>query len=211
MARLSLSWALFCASFLFYTLTSAFVIFPESSLQGSGYSDDCVDALSTNITECSNAVSVLDANTVYTQAVLESSCTDDCQSALQSWEESIQDSCSDVTYTDDYGKTVPISAIATERRFNYNQTCLMNDGEYCNLVLGNLTTASGNSSAGDKSCNRCALFKLRDTASFQYGDGPLVFSKGIYQSYTSSCHFTGYPLSTTPTLLPTTSSPAASS
>lgn len=209
MAYLSVSKVLFYASFLFYTLTAAFVIFPESSLRSSGYSDSCVDALSTNITQCSNAVSVFDPNGIYTQKVLESSCTDKCQSALQSWERSIKDSCSGVTYTDDYGKTIPISSFATEMNFNFNQTCLMHDGEYCNIVLGNLTT--GSSSAGNKGCNKCALFKLRDTASFEYGDGPLVYSKGIYQSYTLSCHFTGYPLTATPTPPPTTSTPAASS
>lgn len=198
--------ALIGVSFFLYTLTSAgFVLFPRSSVENAGYSDQCVDALSTNITQCNNVVSSFDANTVYSQKILELGCTDQCGSALVSWEEKIKDSCSDVTYVDGYGRTVPISSIASIRSFNFNQTCRMNDGEFCNSVLGNLTMSPSNSSNAND-CNKCALLKLHDTAQFQYNDGPLVYSKGIYQSYTSSCHFTGYPLTITPTPPPMASS-----
>lgn len=188
--------------FLLYTLTNAgFVLFPKASVENAGYSDECVDALSTNITECNNAVSSFDANTAYSQSILEMGCTEDCGSALVSWEKSIKDSCRGVTYVDGYGNTVTISSVASIRSFNFNQTCRLNEDEFCNSILGNLTVTPGNSSAAD-ACNECALFKLRDTAQFQYNDGPLVYSKGIYQSYTSSCHFTGYPLTVTPTTTP---------
>ncbi|KAJ6049510.1 hypothetical protein N7444_006226 [Penicillium canescens] len=202
--------ALISASFFLYTLANAsFVLFPKSSVENAGYSDECVDALSTNITQCNNAVSSFDPNTAYSQKILALGCTDKCGSALVSWEKSIKDSCRGVTYVDGYGNNVPISSVASIRSFNFNQTCRLNEGEFCNTVLGNLTVTPSNSSAAN-ACNECALFKLRDTAQFQYNDGPLVYSKGIYQSYTSSCLFTGYPLTVTPTTTPM-SPPATSS
>lgn len=189
------------ASLSLAAVTNCFVLFPASNAPND-YPNNCVDALSRNITECSNAIPTLDPNGFYTESSLQRSCTSDCRSALQSWEQSIVDSCNGVTYTNDYGNTVPVSSVATMINFNFNQTCLINDGEYCNIVLGNLTKASVNGSSGQKDCNKCSLFKLRDTAKFQYGDGPLVYSKSLYQSYTSSCHFTGYPLTAKPTSVP---------
>lgn len=200
---------LICASLVLPSFTSAVAFFPHSEAEGK-YSQSCLDAISTNVTKCSNAVSSLDPNTNYTEKALQKVCTDQCRSALQSWEADVKFTCKDVTFTNSYGNDVPVSSLASSIYFKFNQTCLINDGEFCNIFLGNLTTASVNGSAGNDDCNKCSLFKLRDTAQFQYENGPLVYSKGIYQSYTSSCHFTGYPLTAKPTRAPMSSTATAS-
>ena len=197
------------ASVFLSSLTSAVVFFPHSEAQGV-YSQSCLDAVSTNITQCRDAVSALDSNTIYTEEGLQAVCTDQCRSALKSWEAGVKSTCKDVTFTNGYGNSVPVYSLASSINFQFNQTCLMNDGEFCNLVLGNLTAAAVNGSAGNADCNKCSLWKLRDTAQFQYGDGPLVYSKGVYQSYTSSCHFTGYPLTAKPSRIPMSSTAAPS-
>lgn len=137
----------FAYVYILATLSSTFVLFPESSVKD--YPTSSADALSANITECNNAVSAFDTSTAYSEQALDSLCTADCHSALQSWEDKIKDTCNGVTYADDYGKTVPISSIASQLNFNFNQTCLMDNGQYCNIILGNLTS-SVNGPVGDK-------------------------------------------------------------
>lgn len=175
---------------------SAFQIFPEGSV--SEFSTPCAAALSTNITACSNVVVGLDPSETYDQSLLESFCNATCGSALSSWQENVTNACSGVTYTDDYGFDTLVSSIPGLMAFNFNQTCLMNAGEYCNVVLGNITTAAANASSTVGQCNECDLLMLRNTAQSPYGDGPLVLSQGLYQSYTSICGYSVYPLTTMP-------------
>lgn len=129
------------ACLLVSSLTDAVVIFPYSDPQGP-YTQACVDALSTNITQCPVGITSLDANTAYTEKGLGTLCTDNCRSALQSWESSVKASCHGASFTNDYGNTVPIYSVASLINFKFNQTCLVSDGEYCNIVLGNLTATS---------------------------------------------------------------------
>jgi LysM repeat protein len=101
--------------------------------------------------------------------------------------------CSGVSYTNDWGTVYPITEFADTLLFNFHQTCLKNEGKYCNIVLGNLTKNGGDD------CNKCLLLKLRNEAKYPYGSGPDVYSSA-YPSYTSSCGFTGYPVTASPTM-----------
>ncbi|OJZ87904.1 carbohydrate-binding module family 50 protein [Aspergillus luchuensis CBS 106.47] len=74
---------------------------------------------------------------------------------------------------------------------------------YCNTVLGNLTASLTEKSSATVICDDCYLLSLYNEALFEYGDGPLVRSSSLFQSYTSHCSYTGYtlPPTTTTTLL----------
>lgn len=184
------------------SLIAAFQLFPSDT--ASGYPAACGAVLSQNITSCNNLVEVIDPYATYDQTTLDQSCLEPCTSELTDWYSQAFSSCSGMTYDTDEGFVAPLSDVIGNILFNFNQTCLQVDGQYCNIILGyelgnstdNSTTITSTNDTAD--CNLCNLYRLRDTAQSPYGDGPLVYSESLYQSFTSSCgdSFTGYPLTT---------------
>ncbi|RAH72482.1 uncharacterized protein BO66DRAFT_436149 [Aspergillus aculeatinus CBS 121060] len=179
----------------------AFVLFPAASV--SNYNSYCAAALSTNVTACSNLVAAFDPDETYTPALLQQHCTEDCRAALGQWTKNISDACYGVKYKDDFtGVFLHISAMPGKIWHNFNQTCSMDAGQYCNVVLGKLrATATGTP------CAKCLLVKMWNNALFPYGNGPLGRSRSDLASYTSLCSYTGYSVPSTTTA----SSPASSS
>ena len=179
---------------------TGFQLFPANSV--SSYPASCAAVLSQNITSCSNLVEVFDPDTTYGQDTLEQSCNGTCSSALSAWYNQASSACGNVTYINDCGDYAAVSSVIGEISYNFNQTCLTYNGQYCNVVLGDLATGnSSNSTTGAKStnagpCNYCDLLKFKNTAESPYDDGPLVYSQSLYQSYTSACGYTGQPLTT---------------
>lgn len=135
------------------TLIACWQPFPDATV--GEYDDQCADALSTNLTSCIEAVHSLSSNNFYSQHGLDLICTSNCRDELQAYEESVAERYPGVTYTNDWGTVNPISEIASILAFQFQQTCLKNEGKYCNLILGNLTQNSGNE------CNKYLLLKLR--------------------------------------------------
>lgn len=178
------------------TLVACWQPFPDTAV--GEYDDQCADALATNLTSCVPAVRGLSSNNFYSQHGLDLICTNECRDELKAYKKSVVDGCPDVTYTNDWGTEYPISEVASTLGFQFQQTCLKNEGTYCNLVLGNITQNGGNE------CNKCLLLKLQQEAQFPYGSGPNVYSSA-YPSFTSSCGFTGYPVTVAPTPLPSSS------
>lgn len=179
---------------LFFSLSTLITCWqpvPDNSV--SDYNDQCADALTTNLTSCIPAVHSLSSNNFYSRHGLETICTSDCRDELQAYRRSVAAGCSGVSYTNDWGTVYPITEFADTLLFNFHQTCLKNEGKYCNIVLGNLTKNGGDD------CNKCLLLKLRNEAKYPYGSGPDVYSSA-YPSYTSSCGFTGYPVTASPTM-----------
>ncbi|PKY08970.1 hypothetical protein P168DRAFT_315012 [Aspergillus campestris IBT 28561] len=181
---------------LWCSLATCWQVFPDSAVDD--YEKKCADALSTNITTCLKAVHGLSSNNHYSQHGLDVICKDECRGNLQKYEQTVKKACPGVTYTSEWGNDFPISAVASTLVFNFNQTCLKDEGKYCNLVLGNLTKNDGDQ------CHKCTLLKLRNEAQFPYGSGPKVYSEA-YPSFTSSCGFTGYPVTAPPTSKPSPS------
>lgn len=189
----TMSSSLLTAASLLPLFATALQLFPTDSI--SSFPAACGSVLSQNITACNNLVQAFDTSTDYQQADLEQACTASCSSALSGWYTQASSVCSNVTYTDDYGYTQSITSFIGELSYNFNQTCLMNNGQYCNVVIGNLTASNA---TGSSLCNQCILLKLQGEAQSPYDDGPLVYSQSVYQSYTSSCGFTGKPLTASP-------------
>ncbi|KUL81276.1 hypothetical protein ZTR_10505, partial [Talaromyces verruculosus] len=164
----------------------------------------CGSALSTNITTCGAVVAAFDPNETYNQTTLETFCTSNCNAALVQWTQDVSSACDGVTYVDDTGAILPLSAIPSLVSYNFNQTCLVSGSDYCNVILGNLTASMTDNSTTTVVCDDCFLQTLYNEAVFEYGDGPLVRSQSLFQSYTSQCSYTGYTLP--PTATTTTSS-----
>ncbi|KAL2783006.1 hypothetical protein BJX66DRAFT_345334 [Aspergillus keveii] len=168
------------------------------------YSDQYADALPTNLTACIPAVRGLSSNNFYSEHGLDQICTSECRDELTAYEKTVTDGCPRVTYTNEWGTELPTSEIASTLAFEFQRTCLKNEGQYCNVVLGNLTQNGGDE------CNKCLLLKLRSEAQYPYGSGPEVYSS-VYPSFTSPCGFTGYPVTVTPTPVVPSSTPSPSS
>lgn len=58
-------------------------------------------------------------------------------------------------------------------------------------------TSSKSTSNTTNSCDLCAIKNLQYQAGSPYFDGPLLAEQSVYESKTSSCSVTGYPLTTT--------------
>lgn len=182
----------------FCTSTQGFQLFTASSLPGS-YSERCISALTTNITQCKHAVASFDANAAYSQRVLDSACRPQCETALTSWQDAVAKVCPAETYEDDYGLVRPVSAVPAMVLYTYGQTCHVEGGEYCNIVLSNGTSLATRKESRRGQCSMCDLFKLRNAAQSPFFDGPLIRSERLYESYTSSCGFRDHPLTVMPT------------
>lgn len=171
----------------------ALQIFPSGSV--GDFPSTCGSVLTHNITACNNLVGAFDTSTDYAQNDLEQACTSSCSEALNNWYKETTALCSNVTYIDDQGFTQEVAGLVGMIGYHFNQTCQMNNGQYCNVVIGNLTAANATGSA---LCNECVRLKLQSEAQSPYDDGPLVYSESLYQSYTSSCGISGKPLTTAP-------------
>lgn len=182
----------------FILSVSGWQVFPASTV--SEYGSYCASILSRNITLCNTLVQVLDPSIYYSNRELQLSCKSSCGAALKDWYGQATNACSNITYTDPYGNRAAVSSILGELAWNFNTTCLSRDGRFCNVVLGQLANANSNSSSNGTAseCNDCARDVLRNQADSPFSDGPLVYSQSIYQSYTSKCRYSGYPLTTTP-------------
>ncbi|KAL4860360.1 hypothetical protein BDV12DRAFT_191745 [Aspergillus spectabilis] len=170
----------------------SFVLFPASSV--ANYTPACGAALSSDITSCGAVVAAFDPSQTYKQATLESFCTPECSVALVRWEQDVSSACDGITYVDDTGAVLPVSAVPSLISYNFNQTCLVSGSDYCNVVLGDLTASLTDSSTDAVVCNDCYLMTLYNEALYEYGDGPLARSESLFQSYTSRCSYTGYML-----------------
>ena len=163
----------------------------------------CVGALTGDIA-CDASVRRFRPGQYYTQAILTKACTSSCNAALISYQANVAKSCSGQNYTLDSGyETQEITLIPELLRYQYNKTCLQNDGKFCNLLAAQVAQNQGNqqpigaspsNAANIDPCDDCFIKNLQFEASSPYYDGPALAS--VYSSKTSSCHKTGFPLST---------------
>ena len=140
----------------------------------------------------------------YTEAILTKACTSSCNAALNSYQANVAKSCSGQNYTDDSGyESQEITLIPDLLRYQYNKTCLQNNDKFCNLLAAQAAQQQGNqqplggspsNAANVDPCDDCFIKNLQFEASSPYYDGPALSS--VYSSKTSSCHKTGFPLST---------------
>ncbi len=131
------------ATFAFIELLSladAFQLFTNAYLPGD-VSSACANALVTNLT-CNPIVSAFQPANYYNQALLQTACVDSCNQSLTSWQSTVYSACTGVTYPDVFNQSTAIQTIPDLLRYNYDQTCRMNTGRYCNFVIGQAANSS---------------------------------------------------------------------
>lgn len=187
----------------------------------SSVTTSCLTALQADIASCSSSLASIRPFVYPPQDYLSALCTQDCNSALNTYEGGVGAACNGQTYdSSNDGGEVPILAIAQLLRYTFNFTCLTDStsGQYCKVLAAEMigisddqsnlvdpsTYGSNNDSSGG--CIDCVLKSLQFQASspFFAGNG----AEEAYTSATASCSATGYPLTATTALFTVTSASA---
>lgn len=100
----------------------------------------CAGALTSDVA-CSPVITALQNGYYYAQNVLETICTAECNSALGAYEASVGSACAGQTWDGYFDEVMPIVMVADLLRYQFNQTCLMDSGRYCNVVAAQAATA----------------------------------------------------------------------
>lgn len=114
--------------------SSAFQLIAETNRPEGVLSEQCLAALSANI-DCLRQVETFLPGEYYSAEVLEDVCTTTCSESVLEYEAAVAAACSvgDVYLTDPTHEA-PASFIATLLVYNFNRTCISDDGRWCNAV-----------------------------------------------------------------------------
>lgn len=93
----------------------------------------CTSALSSDV-NCSPFVVSLRTGMYYPNDTLERTCTANCDSALASYRARIVTACATETWLGYQDAILPVLTIPEMLQYQYNLTCLMDSGRYCNNV-----------------------------------------------------------------------------
>ncbi|KAF2737440.1 hypothetical protein EJ04DRAFT_395349, partial [Polyplosphaeria fusca] len=169
---------------------------------------------------CDAAVTYFQPQGYYGVELLQKVCEDDCTASLLKFEGAVVKACSSETFGGEenwdlsINPTFPIAMIPNKLRFNYELTCLKDNGRFCNVVLGDAAASSNqdesimsnssevgfhNSSQFHQqaiACDLCVIKSLQYQAAAPYDDGPFLREDSVYQSVTSSCAVTSLPPTT---------------
>lgn len=104
----------------------------------------CGSALISDIS-CSPAVTALKNGGYYSQRLLGRVCTSGCDDALRDYETRVRSTCVEQTWNGYFNETLPIAIVPGLLRYQYNQSCLMDSGRYCNIVAAQAATANSTS------------------------------------------------------------------
>jgi len=186
----------------------------------------CANALLTDVTQCPPTAARFLNGFYYPPATLNKACTSACSAALEKYEKNVTAACTGQTWAGyDDMNDAPIAMIPNLMRYHRDSACIQDSGRWCNVVAAaaamqadpglspvgwNSTPPSNAQSSGP--CDMCFIKNLQKQAGSPYYYGPQLRSSSIYQSKTSSCRVTGYPLttSTLPWSMPQVATPTTS-
>ncbi|KAF8252101.1 LysM domain-containing protein [Wilcoxina mikolae CBS 423.85] len=191
-----------------HTVTAVQVF--DNSTVPTNLTTACTNALLNDL-NCTPAVLALQIGFYYANSTLERTCTTDCANSLSNYRASIAEACDNETWVGDYDNVLPVVMIPDTMRYNFDLICMMDSGRYCNTVAADYAafldpTAShpvtgdpvtGGNMTDTTQCDLCFIKNLRYQAASPYYNGPRLANDSVYESMTSSCNVTGYPLTTT--------------
>lgn len=114
-------------------------VFTASTLP-TGITAACAAALTSDVT-CSPVISALQNGYYYSQTMLESLCTASCKSSLETYENGVGLACAEQIWKGYFDEEMPIVIVADLLRYQYDQSCLMDAGRYCNVIAAQAATA----------------------------------------------------------------------
>ncbi|KAI9150011.1 LysM domain-containing protein [Paramyrothecium foliicola] len=196
--------------------------FLDKAAVPAGVSNACATALTAEVA-CRDSVADLTPGRYYPLSTLQVICNQPCSSALSTYHASVLANCARDVWEDDTGTQLPVPIFSELIRYAYNLTCLSEGNRFCNNVAAAFAAATdpeasavpgGIPAGGDfgqhdtsNPCDACLLANLRFQAGSPLYNGPVLRSRSIYQSKTSSCGVSNLPLTTvTNSILTTTSS-----
>lgn len=125
--RLSFTWAV-----SFIASVRAVKLFSNSTVP-TNLTSACATALSSDV-NCSPFVVSLRTGMYYSNDTLERTCTANCDSALTSYRARIVTACAMETWLGYEDAILPVVTIPELLQYQYNLSCLMDSGRYCNNV-----------------------------------------------------------------------------
>ena len=120
--------------------SSAFHALSNTSFAFSNLTIPCVGALSADIA-CSPTIVALRLGEYYPEETLSRACTADCGQALALYADRVAAACGKQTWKGYEDTDMPLAIIPDMLRYNYNLTCLIDSGRYCNTVAGKAAAA----------------------------------------------------------------------
>jgi hypothetical protein len=93
----------------------------------------CSNSLLSDV-DCSLALMGFQHTRYYAETTLKRVCTPQCEAGLSSYEAAIRIACASETWKGFDDEIMPLDLIATNIRYEYNSTCLMDSGRYCNII-----------------------------------------------------------------------------
>ncbi|KAF7870543.1 hypothetical protein EAF04_004287 [Stromatinia cepivora] len=206
--------AIQCTSF-----TSAVRLITVDTLPSDSLSAKCIAALTSNV-NCARQVKGFLPGTYKSIEVLERACTNDCSLSLGEYQKATEAACGDHDlFPISETREAPASFIPQIMFYNFNRTCIKDEGRWCNVVhkgfaesnmtnsISELASDKETKPIGNKKrklpvdlCDNCVIKQLQFQAGSPINDGFLLQSK--YSSLTASCSKTGLPLGTSTTPFP---------
>lgn len=129
----------------------AIQLLTEDTLPSDSLSRGCANALVADIA-CQRQIVAFGAETEITSAALEESYTSSCRDALGKYEASVGAACteSDV-YDISETRTTPVSFLPTLLYYQFNKTCIRDNGRWCHEVIFRMSNDNDEVSTG-KEC-----------------------------------------------------------
>lgn len=101
----------------------------------------CSNSLLSDV-DCSLALMGFQHTRYYAETTLKKVCTPQCEAGLSSYEAAIRIACAGETWKGFDDEIMPLDLIATNIRYEYNSTCLMDSGRYCNVIAAQAAAAA---------------------------------------------------------------------
>lgn len=115
----------------------------KKTLPSDSLSQSCVDALLANVS-CPFQIVDFGTGEHITIGALEESCTSTCRNALSQYEASAAASCSESdVYNITEARTAPVFFIPTLLYYQFNKTCIQDDGRWCEEVMYEMSGGNG--------------------------------------------------------------------
>jgi hypothetical protein len=124
----------------FSLLAHASQLFTKSTIP-PGLNAACSNALLQDVS-CSSAVMGLQPGRYFASTSLQRVCTSECDAGLARYAASVASSCTGQTWGGFGDEPMPLDTIPGVIRYQYNTTCLMDSGRYCNNVAAQAAAAA---------------------------------------------------------------------
>ncbi|SPJ79174.1 uncharacterized protein FTOL_07565 [Fusarium torulosum] len=191
---------------------SAWQYISPNALPSDSLSDSCNAALVVDL-ECPSQVGSFFEREPVPLASLQEACTSACRTSLANFEASLQKACGvgDVVEYELGSDPVHISVVATDLYYHFTRTCIRDGDRWCNVWAfenspDNKPLAGGPVKASItptvNMCDNCIIKPFQFQAGTSYSNGYVL--QQAYISLTKSCSKAGFPLKTTVTDNPLT-------